>query len=247
MSGEYTTAPRTVEDVYDNFSARRDGLIKALTSDVDGFYEQCDPDKENLCLYGNPDGTWEVQLPAEEVPPELPEPALGINFARDGMQRKDWLALVAVHSDAWLMAVAFYYGAKFDGKEREKLFKHINSLPTVYEILSGKAVNKPKAKAKGAAAGQPPGKKTREDGAPMTAMGLKKPSTGFIQPQDGDLSALNNAQIELFWPDDGMWYKAEVVSLNTRNRSAKVLYATGDVETLSIDEIANEGHLNVCT
>jgi|TARA_B110000977_G_scaffold194994_1_gene272646 hypothetical protein len=32
MSGEYTTAPRTVEDVYDNFSARRDGLIKALTS-----------------------------------------------------------------------------------------------------------------------------------------------------------------------------------------------------------------------
>ena len=27
-----------------------------------------------------------MQLPAEEVPPELPEPALGINFARDGMQ-----------------------------------------------------------------------------------------------------------------------------------------------------------------
>ena len=39
-----------------------------------------------MCLYGNPDGTWDVQLPAEEVPPELPEPALGINFARDGMQ-----------------------------------------------------------------------------------------------------------------------------------------------------------------
>jgi hypothetical protein len=29
-----------------------------------------------------------VQLPAEEVPPELPEPALGINFARDGMQAR---------------------------------------------------------------------------------------------------------------------------------------------------------------
>jgi hypothetical protein len=57
-----------------------------LQTAVDDFYEQCDPDKENLCLYGNPDGTWEVQLPAEEVPPELPEPALGINFARDGMQ-----------------------------------------------------------------------------------------------------------------------------------------------------------------
>ena len=51
---------------------------------------------------------------------------------------------------------------------------------------------------------------------------------------------------QLYWPDDGMWYKAEVVSLNTRSRSAKVLYATGDVETLSVDEIAQEGHINVC-
>jgi hypothetical protein len=57
-----------------------------VTKDVEDFYAESDPDKENLCLYGNPDGTWEVQLPAEEVPPELPEPALGINFARDGMQ-----------------------------------------------------------------------------------------------------------------------------------------------------------------
>ena len=70
-------------------------------------------DKENLCLYGFPSEQWEVNLPAEEVPPELPEPALGINFARDGMQEKDWLSLVAVHSDAWLLAVAFYFGARF--------------------------------------------------------------------------------------------------------------------------------------
>ncbi|KAG0494408.1 hypothetical protein HPP92_005402, partial [Vanilla planifolia] len=27
--------------------------------------------------------------------------------------RKDWLALVAVHSDAWLLVVAFYFGARF--------------------------------------------------------------------------------------------------------------------------------------
>ena len=47
------------------------------------------------------------------MPPELPEPALGINFARDGMQEKDWLSLVVVHSDAWLLAVAFYFGARF--------------------------------------------------------------------------------------------------------------------------------------
>jgi hypothetical protein len=52
------------------------------------------------------------------VPPELPEPCLGVNFARDGMARKDWLALVAVHSDAWLMAVSFFYAVKLDAMGR---------------------------------------------------------------------------------------------------------------------------------
>ncbi|MBA0711078.1 hypothetical protein Golax_010309, partial [Gossypium laxum] len=77
--------------------------------------------KENLCLYGLPNETWEVNLPVEEVPPELPEPALGINFARDGMQEKDWLSLVAVHSDSWLLAVAFYFGARFSFGKNESL------------------------------------------------------------------------------------------------------------------------------
>ena len=86
-------------------------------------------EKENLCLYGQPNETWEVTLPAEEVPPELPEPALGINFARDGMEEKDWLALVAVHSDAWLLAVAFYFGARFGfDKEARYLFFHLTYL-----------------------------------------------------------------------------------------------------------------------
>lgn len=67
---------------------------------------------------GERNGSWTVALPAEEVPPELPEPCLGINFARDGMARKDWLALVAVHSDAWLMAVAFFYAVKLDAAGR---------------------------------------------------------------------------------------------------------------------------------
>ncbi|KAK4395083.1 Polyadenylate-binding protein-interacting protein 4 [Sesamum angolense] len=146
--------PRTVEEVFRDFKGRRAGLIKALTTDVEEFFQQCDPgrvfffrfrvgnswlfscflaflsagyvfayqllwkiainfidasiltlyafisEKDNLCLYGFPSEQWEVNLPAEEVPPELPEPALGINFARDGMQEKDWLSLVAVHSDA---------------------------------------------------------------------------------------------------------------------------------------------------
>jgi len=75
-------------------------------------------DKDNLCLYGHNNESWEVTLPAEEVPPELPEPALGINFARDGMNRRDWLSLVAVHSDSWLLSVAFYLGARLNRNER---------------------------------------------------------------------------------------------------------------------------------
>ncbi|XP_020589088.1 PHD finger protein ALFIN-LIKE 8-like [Phalaenopsis equestris] len=131
--------PRTPEEVFRDFRGRRAGMVKALTTEVDKFYQLCDPEKENLCLYGLPNETWEVTLPAEEVPPELPEPALGINFARDGMDEKDWLSLVAVHSDAWLFAVAFYFGARFgfDKEARRRLFTMINNLPTIFEVLTG--------------------------------------------------------------------------------------------------------------
>eukprot|EP00955_Chlamydomonas_euryale_P005247 56164-Chlamydomonas_euryale.AAC.13 len=54
----------------------------------------------------------------QEVPAEVPEPTLGVNFTRDGMERRDWLGLVALHSDAWLMACAAYRGARFDAEER---------------------------------------------------------------------------------------------------------------------------------
>ncbi|KAL5721035.1 phytoene dehydrogenase AL-1 [Ranunculus cassubicifolius] len=129
---------RSVEEIFKDYNARRTGIVRALTYDVDQFYNLCDPDKDNLCLYGHSDESWEVTLPAEEVPPELPEPALGINFARDGMNRKDWLSLVAVHSDSWLISVAFYHGAHFNGNERKRLFTMINDQPTVYEVVTGK-------------------------------------------------------------------------------------------------------------
>ncbi|KAF4355026.1 hypothetical protein F8388_026527 [Cannabis sativa] len=78
------------------------------------------------------------------VPPKLFELALGINFARDGMQEKGWLSLVAVHSNSWLLAIAFYFGARFGfGKsERKRLFQMINDLQTtIFEVLTG-IVNK---------------------------------------------------------------------------------------------------------
>ena len=87
-----------------------------------GFFAFLHADKENLCLYGLPNGTWAVAPPAEEVPPEMPEPALGINFARDGMQRRDWLSLVAVHSDSWLISVAFFFGARLNANDRYQCY-----------------------------------------------------------------------------------------------------------------------------
>ncbi|XP_038710181.1 PHD finger protein ALFIN-LIKE 4-like [Tripterygium wilfordii] len=148
MDGGAQYNPRTVEEVFKDFNGRRSGIVKALTTDVQEFYRQCDPDKENLCLYGFPTEQWEVNLPAEEVPPELPEPALGINFARDGMQEKDWLSLVAVHSDAWLLSVAFYFGARFgfDKADRKKLFNMINEVPTIFEVVTGNAKKQSKEK-----------------------------------------------------------------------------------------------------
>lgn len=145
------------QNIADEYRARRRGIIRALTTDVETFFAQCDPERENLSLYGLPDGSWAVDLPAEEVPPEIPEPALGINFARDGMQRKDWLALVAVHSDSWLLALAFYKGARLGREQREELFNLINCTPTCYEVVSGKA--KPNTTQ------LPPGRKRADAGA----------------------------------------------------------------------------------
>eukprot|EP00884_Botryococcus_braunii_P019827 jgi/Botrbrau1/6528/Bobra.40_2s0001.1 len=145
---EIVSNKETPEDIFENFKARRQGILLALTQDVDELYYQCDPERDHLCLYGTSEGSWRVDLPAEEVPEELPEPALGINWARDQMQKEHWLALVAVYSDTWLISVVFFYGAVLNREGREKLFQLINELPTCYEIVSGKAKDVKKVKVK---------------------------------------------------------------------------------------------------
>ncbi|KAM3261644.1 hypothetical protein ACQJBY_052368 [Aegilops geniculata] len=51
------------------------------------------------------------------------------------MNRRDWLSLVAVHSDSWLLSVAFFFGAPLTANERKRLFSMINDLPNVYESM----------------------------------------------------------------------------------------------------------------
>ena len=66
-------------------------------------------------------------MPEEMIPPELPEPVLGINFVRDSMPKMDWLTEIAAHSEAWLLAVAYHFSTRFcfDKNDRFVYFSHI--------------------------------------------------------------------------------------------------------------------------
>jgi hypothetical protein len=74
--------PSSRREIINDYTARRKGLLTALTSEAEDFYMECNPDKQYLCLHGKSDSSWQVTLPADQVPSELPEPTIGINFAR---------------------------------------------------------------------------------------------------------------------------------------------------------------------
>ncbi|XP_020208993.1 PHD finger protein ALFIN-LIKE 8 isoform X2 [Cajanus cajan] len=85
-------------------------MIRRVREELEGEGQL--KEKENLCLYGLRNQHWKVNLTIEEVPLELPEPVLDINFVGDDIQEKDWLSLVIVHSYTWLFVLAFYFGAR---------------------------------------------------------------------------------------------------------------------------------------
>ncbi|KAL2935921.1 PHD finger protein ALFIN-LIKE 5 [Bienertia sinuspersici] len=138
--------PRTVEDVIKDFKGRRAAIIKALTKEFEELYILCDPNHPNLCLYGFPNQVWEVNLPG--LSGELPEPRVGINFARDVMTRHEWLRMVSVYSDSWLASIASYFATKFsfDKADRKRLSNKINDVPLIWEVVGGKAKKRVKIK-----------------------------------------------------------------------------------------------------
>ncbi|KAF8019260.1 hypothetical protein BT93_G0053 [Corymbia citriodora subsp. variegata] len=127
----------SVQELFVHFKGRRAGIIRALTTDAKVFYQQCNPEEEPMCLFGLPDGTWELRLPKDMVPPDLPEPTLGVNYGKTETSVDQWLRTVAAHSDSWLMAVAFSIASNFHfgKKQRMALFNKINDLPTVLEAV----------------------------------------------------------------------------------------------------------------
>ncbi|KAG6544826.1 hypothetical protein Mapa_013515 [Marchantia paleacea] len=128
----------TVEYIFGHITNRKCGLIRALTFEFDEFYRKCDPGAENLSLYGLPNSRWEVRVPDEKVPSELPEPVVGINFCRDGMANKNWVKFIALHCDAWILSLAAFYASELKRDERLRLFCMLNELPTIFEIVTGK-------------------------------------------------------------------------------------------------------------
>ncbi|KAM7513568.1 hypothetical protein LguiA_003151 [Lonicera macranthoides] len=122
-----------MEDIFTSYRSRRSGIIKALTTD-----------EEILCLYGTVKEQWLVK-PPEKGRPLIPEPASGINFARNMMEKEEWLRFVATRSDLWLLSISFFFATKyaFDRADRKQLFTKINDLPTVLEALNATAKDTP--------------------------------------------------------------------------------------------------------
>ena len=148
------------------------------------------------------------------------------------MERRDFIALCAVHSDAWLMSVLFFYGARFDDGGRAELFSLVNQHPTVYEVATGRAPRNKLNKRREATGGR------TFNGGGMTAPSapaVQQPTFIFQGPVasetraesgrmlvESDVTpALKGRQAELYWPDDGKWYLVAIQALDLRTSKAK--------------------------
>jgi hypothetical protein len=146
------------------------------------------------------------------------------------MEKKDWLALCAVHSDAWIMSVLFFYAARFDDAGRAELFSLVNQHPTIYEVVTGR-VNKNKTyKRKQLIGAQPsylPHAAQPQPDLPAIllqqhqAVSSDKPNpAGKLLTFDDVTPALVGKQAELFWPDDAKWYLVQFTDLVVATREA---------------------------
>lgn len=66
--------------------------------------------------------------------------------------------------------------------------------------------------------------------------------THFLTPADVKQDLVGR-HAELFWPDDNLWYLIEIQSVDVATKEARVLYSTGDFETLNLEETAQNMHM----
>eukprot|EP00793_Prasinoderma_coloniale_P001898 PRCOL_00007261-RA len=117
--------------------SRRAAILRALTTEVSALKAACGDQSRVLCLFAHDDGRWTVDEPSPQVPPDLPEPVLGINLVLPAMHEANWLDFLAAHSEAWLLSTAMFRAAQCRppcGKdERRALFHAINGGPSLVD------------------------------------------------------------------------------------------------------------------
>lgn len=169
----------------------------------------------------------------------MPEPVLGINFARNGtllarsnvilyyvtetvnflsgMEVTDWLSLCAIHSDSWLMALLFFFGARFNYAGRAELFALANQHPTIYEVVTERVGRNTVYKRQDASGNAYIPESFRRVEEPAIR---SQPSGRIISPNELT-TALCGKKAELYWPDDGKWYLVEIQSIDMDTKMAK--------------------------
>ncbi len=71
----------------------------------------------------------------------------------------------------------------------------------------------------------------------------QKPGRVFTSDMIGPI--IKGRRAELYWPDDNMWYLIEISDVAMQDRSAHIVYSTGETEVLNLDEIAQDGHMSL--
>ena len=143
------------------------------------------------------------------------------------------------------LLVLFFFFLQLDKEGRLKLFKQINSIPTVYETVTGKArvANGSKVnKKRKTAPGDDSAKNEPKAQASAKPLGIGR----LLTDNDVNLD-LRGRQAELFWPDDNLWYLIEIQNVNTRQKQAKIMYTDGSTEELDLEEIIRDGHMSLIT
>lgn len=112
-------------------------LLPRPRPQVSALKAACGDQSRVLCLFAHDDGRWTVDEPSPQVPPDLPEPVLGINLVLPAMHEANWLDFLAAHSEAWLLSTAMFRAAQCRppcGKdERRALFHAINGGPSLVD------------------------------------------------------------------------------------------------------------------
>ncbi|MCO5591196.1 hypothetical protein L7F22_045177 [Adiantum nelumboides] len=88
----------------------------------------------NVRFYGLPNQTWKICVLEESS--ELSQPPLGVVMAHKlEMYRIERCSFVALHSEAWLISLAFFFTAQFEEKNRKFVFETIIKLSSIIQAV----------------------------------------------------------------------------------------------------------------